>query len=134
VRETPPSVAARISPTNLGFLFNARQAACELGYLTSPAFVEQTRRTMGTALQLPRQRGHFFNWYDTRTLEPDRPRFISTVDSGNLVASLMTLQQGALALLNRPLLDPVLFDGYADHLCALSEMKMLPKRVVAKFE
>ncbi len=134
VRETPPFVAARISPTNLGFLLNARQVACEMGYLTVPAFVEQTRRTMGTALQLPRQRGHFFNWYDTRTLEPDRPRFISTVDSGNLVASLMTLQQGALALLNRPLLDPVLFDGYADHLCALSEMKMLPKRVVAKFE
>ncbi len=46
----------------------------------------------------------------------------------------MTLQQGALALLNRPLLAPALFDGYADHLCALSEMKLLPKRVVAKFE
>jgi cyclic beta-1,2-glucan synthetase len=134
VRETPPFVAARISPTNLGFLFNARQAACELGYLTVPAFVDQTKRTMATALQLPRQRGHFFNWYDTRTLEPDRPRFISTVDSGNLVASLITLQQGSLALLNRPLLAPALFDGYADHLCALSEMKLLSKRVVAKFE
>ena len=46
----------------------------------------------------------------------------------------MTLQQGALALLNRPLLEPALFEGYADHLCALSEMKLLPKRVVAKFE
>ncbi len=134
VRETPPFVAARISPTNLGFLFNARQVACEMGYLTVPALVEQTKRTMATALGLQRQRGHFFNWYDTRTLEADRPRFISTVDSGNLVASLMTLRQGALALLNRPLLEPALFDGYADHLCALSEMKLLPKRVVAKFE
>ncbi len=134
VRETPPYVAARISPTNLGFLFNARQAACELGYLTLPAFVEQTKRTMATTLRLQRQRGHFFNWYDTRTLEPDRPRFISTVDSGNLVASLITLQQGALALLKRPVLDPALLDGYADHLCALTEMKLLPRRVVAKFE
>ncbi len=134
VRETPSFVAARISPTNLGFLFNARQVACDMGYLTVPALAEQTKRTMATALQLPRQRGHFFNWYDTRTLEPDRPRFISTVDSGNLVASLMTLRQGALALLNRPLLEPALFEGYADHLCALSEMKLLPKRVVAKFE
>ncbi len=134
VRETPPYVAARISPTNLGFLFNARQVACEMGYLTVPAFVEQTKHTMATALQLQRQRGHFFNWYDTRTLEPDRPRFISTVDSGNLVASLVTLQQGALNLLNRPLLNPALIDGYADHLCALMEMKLLPKRVVAKFE
>ncbi len=134
VRETPPYVAARMSPTNLGFLFNARQVAGEMGYLTLPAFVEQTKRSMATTLRLQRQRGHFFNWYDTRTLEPDRPRFISTVDSGNLVASLMTLQQGALALLKRPLLEPALFDGYADHLCALSEMKLLPKRVVAKFE
>ena len=89
---------------------------------------------MATALRLQRQRGHFFNWYDTRSLEPDRPRFISTVDSGNLVASLMTLQQGALSLLKRPLLGPALFDGYADYLCALSEMKLLPKRVVATFE
>ena len=134
VRETPPYVAARVSPTNLGLLLNAQQAACELGYLAVPAFVEQAKRTLATVLQLPRQHGHFFNWYDTRTLEPDRPRFISTVDSGNLVASLMTLQQGALALLNRPLLDPALGHGYADHLCALSEMKLLPKRVVAKFE
>jgi hypothetical protein len=134
VRATPPFVAARISPTNLGFLFNATQVACEFGYLTVPAFVEQAKRTMATALQLPRQRGHFFNWYDTRTLEPDRPRFISTVDSGNLVASLMTLHQGALSMLNRPLLYPALFEGYADHLCSLTEMKLLPKRVVAKFE
>ena len=70
VRETPPFVAARVSPTNLGLLLNARQAACELGYLTVPAFVDQTKRTMATALQLLRQQGHFFNWYDTRTLEP----------------------------------------------------------------
>lgn len=134
VRATPPFVAARISPTNLGFLFNAQQVACEFGYLSVPAYAEQAKRTMATALQLPRQRGHFFNWYDTRTLQPDRPRFISTVDSGNLVASLITLRQGALAMLNRPLLSSGLFEGYADHLCALTEMKLLPKRIVAKFE
>ncbi len=134
VRETPPFVAARLSPTNLGFLFNARQVACELGYMTVPAFAAQTMLTMATTLRLPRQRGHFFNWYDTRTLEPDRPRFISTVDSGNLVASLITLRQGVQTLLNRPLLSPALFEGYADHLCALAEMKLLPKRAVARFE
>ncbi len=53
VQENPPYVAARLSPTNLGFLFNARQAACEFGYLTVPEFVEQTMRTMATALRLP---------------------------------------------------------------------------------
>ncbi len=134
VRETPPLIAARISPTNLGLLFNARQAACELGYLTVPAFVEQTKRTMATALTLPRQHGHFFNWYNTRTLQPDRPRFISTVDSGNLVASLITLRQGVLELIHRPLLEPALFDGYAEHLCALMDLKLIPTRVLASFE
>jgi hypothetical protein len=134
VRDTPPFVAARISPTNLGFLFNARQAACEFGYLSAPAFADLTKRTMATALRMQRQHGHFFNWYDTRNLQPDVPRFISTVDSGNLVASLITLQHGALDLLKRPLLNPSLLDGYADHLCALSEMKLIPKRVVERFE
>ncbi len=134
VRETPPLIAARISPTNLGLLFNARQAACELGYLTVPAFVEQTKRTMATALTLPRQHGHFFNWYNTQTLQPDRPRFISTVDSGNLVASLITLRQGAIELIHRPLLEPELFDGYAEHLRALMDMKLVPTGVVASFE
>ena len=68
VQEEPANIAARISPTNLGFLLNARQIACELGYLTVPEFVEQTQRTLETMSQLRRHRGHFFNWYDTRTL------------------------------------------------------------------
>ena len=106
VQEEPPKVAARVSPTNLGLLLNARQVACEFGYLTVPEFVEQTMRTMETVLRLPRERGHLFNWYDTRTLKPLSPRFISTVDSGNLAASLITLKSGCLDLLQRPLLSP----------------------------
>jgi hypothetical protein len=134
VRARPPYVAARLSPTNLGFLFNARQAACEFGYLTVPEFAAQTKRTMTAALRLERQHGHFYNWYDTRSLQPDRPRFISTVDSGNLLASLVTLRQGTLGLLKQPLLRRALFEGYFDHLHALVEMKLLPKRVLAGME
>ena len=48
VQEEPAKIAARVSPTNLGFLLNARQIACELGYLTVPEFVEQTQRTLDT--------------------------------------------------------------------------------------
>ena len=87
---------ASISPTNLGLLLNARQAACEFGYLTVPEFVELTQKTLDTLAQLPKYRGHLMNWYDTRTLEAKAPFFISSVDSGNLVASLWTLRRDAL--------------------------------------
>ncbi|HEX8926164.1 MAG TPA: glycosyl transferase, partial [Terriglobales bacterium] len=94
VQEDPYRVAARVSPTNVGLLLNARQAACEFGYLSVPEFAEQTARTLGTIRRMKRFRGHLFNWYDTNTLEPLPPLFVSTVDSGNFVASLWTLQLG----------------------------------------
>ncbi len=134
VQEEPARIAAQISPTNLGFLLNARQVAVDFGYLTVPEFVRQTLRTLHTVARLPKHRGHFFNWYDTRTLEAMRPRFVSTVDSGNLVASLLTLKGGCQHLLQQPLLAPALLDGYADHLCALAEMGAVPKKTARSLE
>jgi len=63
VQEENSKVAPRISPTNLGFLLNARQVACEFGYLTVPEFAQQTLRTLATISQLPKHRGHLLNWY-----------------------------------------------------------------------
>jgi cyclic beta-1,2-glucan synthetase len=128
VQEDDFKVAARISPTNVGFLLNTRQAAGEFGYLTVPELAQQTLCTLETVAQLPRYRGHLFNWYDTQTLEPLPPTFVSSVDSGNLVASLWTLQQGCLDLLNRALLQRQLGDGFLDHLYALVRMGALPGR------
>jgi len=86
-------------------------------------------RTLASVQKLPRCRGHLYNWYDTRTLEPLRPRFISSVDSGNLVASLWTLRQGCLDLLHRPLLERRLADGLAEHLRILVDRHAFaPKR------
>jgi len=127
-QEPGTKIAPRISPTNLGFILNARQAACEFGYLTVPELAQQTLRTLNTASQLPRHRGHFFNWYDTQTLVPLTPRFVSSVDSGNLVASLWTLQQGCLELLTRPLLQAELRDGFVDHLYVLTNLRGLARR------
>src|SRR5207344_249663 len=93
VQEEPPSIAARISPTNLGFLLNARQVACEFGYLTIPEFAQQTIQTLATVSKLQRYRGHLLNWYDTRSLAALAPELVSAVDSGNFLASLWTLQQ-----------------------------------------
>jgi cyclic beta-1,2-glucan synthetase len=128
VLEENTKVAPRISPTNLGFLLNARQVACEFGYLTVPEFAQQTLRTLATISQMQRHRGHLLNWYDTQTLAPLAPAFVSSVDSGNLVASLWTLQRGCLELLDQPLLQPELPDGFLDHLYVLTSLRALPRR------
>ncbi len=134
VQEEPAVVAGRMSPTNLGFLLNARQVACEFGFLTVPEFAEQTLRTLATVAKLPKSHGHLLNWYDTRTLQPLLPRFVSSVDSGNLVASLWTLRQGCLDLLHRPLLERQLAEGLADHLRILEERDAFPHKRLRVFE
>jgi hypothetical protein len=128
VQLEPCHIASRLSPTNLGFLLNARQAACELGYLTLPEFADLTLKTLHSVLQLRRARGHLLNWYDTRSQEPLAPHFISTVDSGNLAASLITLKQGCLARLRSPLLHCGLYDGYVDFLRALVRHRVLQEQ------
>jgi hypothetical protein len=114
VQEEPLKVAERISPTNLGLLFNARQAALEFGYLTLPEFLTLTERTLETIWKLPRFHGHLANWYDTTTLEPLGSPFISSVDSGNFVASLWSLRQGCIELSRRPLLGDGALEGLVD--------------------
>ena len=134
VQEEPLSIAPRVSPTNLGFLFNARQVACEFGYLTIPEFAEQTLRTLATVSKLQRYRGHLLNWYDTRSLVPLEPQLVSAVDSGNLVASLWTLQQGCLDLLDRPLLQTSASEGFLDHLRVLVDVRALSRKRFAAFQ
>ncbi|MDQ2775221.1 MAG: glycosyl transferase, partial [Acidobacteriota bacterium] len=115
VQEEPYRVADRISPTNLGFLLNSRQAAVEFGYLTVSEFTEYTDRTLRTMASMPRFLGHFANWYDNISLKPLEPIFISSVDSGNLVASLWSLKQGCLELLREPVIRRNAWDGLLDH-------------------
>jgi cyclic beta-1,2-glucan synthetase len=107
--------AARVSPTNFGLLLNARQAAVTFGYLTVPEFAILTRKSLETYDKLEKFRGHIFNWYNTRDLEPIHPVTISSVDSGNLAASFYTLRSGCRSLLREPLLHPGLYSGIRDH-------------------
>jgi hypothetical protein len=123
--------AARVSPTNLGLLFNARQAACEFGFLTAPEFAELMQRSYATIAKLPLFKGHLYNWYTTDTLEPLNPITVSSVDSGNFVASLYTLKTGTLELLKRPILEPRLFAGLDTHLRLLQSLKDLPEPLKA---
>jgi len=119
--------AARVSPTNIGLLLNARQAACEFGFLTAPEFAALTHLSLATIARLEKFRGHLYNWYDTQTLQPlDSAPFVSSVDSGNLVASLYTLQTGARELAQKVLLTPRLFTGLSAHWRLMREDHYLP--------
>jgi len=131
IQEEPPSLAARLSPTNLGLLLNARQVACEFGYLTVPELAERSLRTLASMRKLRRYHGHFLNWYDTRTLQPLNPMFASSVDSGNLLASLWTLQQGCLDRLRQPVVQPSLLDGLLDCLRVLCDARLFARKRIA---
>ena len=120
-QEDPPMLAHRLSPTNLGMLLNARLAAYDLGFVTLPEFIRQTESTLKSAKRLPRSHGHFLNWYDTQTLAPVEPLFVSTVDSGNLVCALWTLKQGCLQMRNQPIFQAALWQGIRDHARVLAQ-------------
>nr|WP_262901438.1 glycoside hydrolase family 94 protein [Flavihumibacter profundi] len=109
-------IAHRTSPTNIGLSLMANLAASDFGYITNTQFLERTSNTFSTLQKMERHRGHFYNWYDTLSMDPLPPRYISTVDSGNLVGHLLTLRQGILALPNQPMIEPKLFEGLNDTL------------------
>ena len=134
IQDEPIKVAAAISPTNVGLLLNARQVAVEFGYLTVPEFADLTQKTLDTVAHMRKYRGHLLNWYDTRKLDAKPPFFISSVDSGNLVASLWTLRQGSLDRSRHPLYTRRLAEGILDFLRALADMRALPKRDLARLE
>ncbi len=118
--------AARVSPTNFGLLLNARQAAVEFGFLTTPEFAELTQNSFAAMAKLPKHLWHLYNWYNTHTFEPLLPITVSSVDSGNLAASLYTLRMGAKSLLHEPLLRPNLFRGIETHWQLLRLQKEVP--------
>jgi hypothetical protein len=106
VQETPKrEIFMRTSPTNIGLSMLATVSANDFGYITIDDLVERNLHTLETLNRLERFEGHLFNWYDLSTLEPLRPRYVSAVDSGNLVASLWTFETSCNDLAARPLLD-----------------------------
>jgi cyclic beta-1,2-glucan synthetase len=116
-QELPKGVVAhRTSPTNIGLSLAANLAAHDFGYITLRQALDRTALTLGTLDRLEQHRGHFFNWYDTRTLRPLEPRYVSTVDSGNLFASLLVLRQGLLEKARAPIFGPFITAGLADTL------------------
>ena len=113
-------VAHRTSPTNIGMYLLSTLAARDLGYLTLTEMTFRLQRTLDTLREMERFRGHLLNWYDTCTLEPLVPRYVSTVDSGNFAGAMITLKQGCLAARHEPLVCSETWDGLLDNLDLLA--------------
>lgn len=120
--EPVPVLASRTSPTNMGLALLANLAACDFGYLPVGQLLRRTEDALAAMQRLERHRGHFFNWYDTRTLKPLPPLYISSVDSGNLAGHLLTLGPGFEELRNQPILAPQIFMGLSDTVGILQEL------------
>ena len=114
-------VAARTSPTNVGLWLLSTLAAHDFGYATVDQVVERGAATFDTLRHLERYEGHLLNWYNVETLQPLPPRYVSTVDSGNLLASLWALAQGYRELESTPLIGPSVLEGLVDTLDLVRE-------------
>jgi len=107
-------LAMRTSPTNIGLHLVSILSAHDFGYVTVDEVALMLTKTMDTIGKLKRHEGHLFNWYDILTLEPLKPHYVSTVDSGNMLGSLWALDQGLESLIREPLFDGKAFTGLRD--------------------
>ena len=97
VQEAPVfRVANRTSPTNIGLMLVSVLAARDFSFIDSKEMYERLKNSMNSIIRLKRWHGNLLNWYDTKTLEPLKPQFVSAVDSGNFLCCLAALKQGLL--------------------------------------
>ncbi|NEG79524.1 GH36-type glycosyl hydrolase domain-containing protein [Pantoea agglomerans] len=123
LQEIPESrVANRTSPTNIGLSLLANLTAWDFGYISQNRVISRTLDTLDTLDRMEHFRGHLYNWYDTQTLKPLNPRYVSTVDSGNMAAHLVTLQAGLAQWKYQPVMSlPCILEGLSDTFSLLKD-------------
>jgi len=109
-------IAHRTSPTNIGMWFLVLLSSNDFKYITSDTLIDNILASIQNIKKLERFEGHLLNWYDILTLNPLYPRYISTVDSGNFLACLWTLEQGMLEVTKTPLFQKTILKGISDTL------------------
>ncbi len=114
-------IAHRTSPTNIGLSLLSGLTAYDFGFITCQQLIERTANTINTMQRMERYRGHFYNWYDTVSLNPLSPKYISTVDSGNMAGHLITLKQGLIAVPGNKIIQENFFNGLFDTIAVLTE-------------
>ena len=124
-------IAYKTSPTNIGLGLMASLTARDMGYMGLIEATEHISRTITTIEKMEKWNGHLYNWYDTRTLEPLNPMYVSTVDSGNLICYLTTLAQGLKEYYKKPLIDAAFVRGIKDTISAgLEDEQELPDNII----
>ena len=122
LQEDPkPVVAHRTSPTNIALYLLSTLAARDFGWIGTQDAAERFEATFGTIERLEQFHGHLYNWYDTRDLRPLDPKYVSTVDSGNLAGHLLVLANGCRDLIQKPSIEPRIFAGIEDAIFLLRE-------------
>ncbi len=129
-QEEPNGVLAhRTSPTNLGLLLISTLSAYDMGYITKSELAARLDCTLKSMEGLEKYNGHFYNWYDTLTGKALPPKYISTVDSGNLIGHLLALKQGCGELADEPIFTEQTLLGLRDITSIMSEeLKFLRER------
>lgn len=117
-----PVIAHRTSPTNIGLSLLANLAAYDFGYISGVELELRCKRTISTLHKMERFKGHFYNWYDTLTLSTLQPRYVSSVDSGNLTGHILTLRQGIMALPYQPLFRKINYEGLRTTALIISDL------------
>jgi len=127
-QEAPkPVLAHRTSPTNLGLYLLSVVAAHDFGWLGMLETVDRLEATLATMSGLERLRGHFYNWYDTQDLRPLEPRYVSSVDSGNLAGHLIALGSALREMVTAPAVGLGWLAGLDDALeVARESLRALP--------
>jgi cyclic beta-1,2-glucan synthetase len=92
--EPPNGIAHRTSPTNIGLYLTCALAARDFDFIDTRGLIDRFERTLDTIEKMEKWEGHLYNWYDTQTLRPLHPIYVSTVDSGNFVVCLITAKEG----------------------------------------
>ncbi len=116
-----PVVATRTSPTNIGLYLIAVVAARDFGWIGTLDALARIEATLATMDKLERYRGHFLNWYETRTMHSLDPRYVSSVDSGNLAGHLLVVKNTCLEILEEPFHNWDGLSGIVDAISLLRE-------------
>ena len=116
-----PVIAHRSSPTNFGLYLLSAIAARDFGWSGMRELCHRLETTLESMRKLPRYRGHFYNWYETREFRTLDPMYVSAVDSGNLAGHLIVLAQSCQELRRSPLLTKTAIDGMLDTLSLLRQ-------------
>ena len=111
-----PVIAHRTSPTNIGLYLLTVLSARDFGWIGLAEAVDRLEATLASVRTLEHRNGHLLNWYDTRTREPLPPRYVSSVDSGNLAGHLLVVANACRGWIDDPGLGAVSTAGIADGL------------------